>query len=528
MATETRAANIPALLKVTQTRGAQVSSEITALLKARNTCLWITSAEEARALTCIFEGAAAATYEIRTHDCDRGVCDATGKPIAPDMVDPSRALDYIATTTTRCVYVLLDWHTWIKDPTVQRKLKNLARTLESAPKPEMRALAILSYSGDVPPELAGVATILDVPLPDRSEIAATLDEICKIYPDMAPQNGAREASITAALGLPLQGAKNCFAKSLVTSKSIDAAIISEEKRRIVNGIPGLEWFDPNPRGLAAFGGADVLKAATLLLKGAYSPRARAYGLACPKGFVLVGPPGTGKSLFAKIIATILGVPLLRCDLNAAKGKFVGDSEKGVRRIYQIADTIGRCVLWIDEVEKQLGGASGPQGSDGGVSADQLGSFLSWMQEKKSEVFVLATANDVTLLPPELLRKGRFDDIWFIDLPTHRERAEVVIAALGEYRRDVATIDAARVAQACSGFVGAEIASLVPSAMLVAFSDGERAITTEDLLTAARVVVPLSKTAGEKIDKLRTWAKDKARAASTPEESTAGNSRNLDL
>lgn len=527
MATGAQAADIPALLKVTRTRGAQVSAEITALLKARNTCLWVTSGEESRAMTCIFEGCAGAVYEMRTVDCDRGICDATGRVIAPDCADPSRALDYIAATSTRCVYVLLDWHTWVKDPMTQRKLKNLARQLESAPKPEMRALVILSYSGEIPPELAGVATALEVPLPDRAEIAATLDAICQIYPDMAPQNGAREASITAALGLPLQGAKNCFAKSLVTSRSIDATIIADEKRRIVNGVPGLEWFDPDPRGLAAFGGADVLKAATLLLRGAYSPRARAYGLKCPKGFVLVGPPGTGKSLFAKVIATILGVPLLRCDLNAAKGKFVGDSEKGVRRIYQIADTIGRCVLWIDEVEKQLGGASGPQGSDGGVSADQLGSFLSWMQEKKSEVFVLATANDVTSLPPELLRKGRFDDIWFVDLPTQRERVEVVIAALGEYKRN-ANIDAVCVAQACSGFVGSEIASLVPSAMLVAFNDGEREITTEDLLTAARVVVPLSKTAGEKIDKLRVWAKDKARAASTPEESTTGNIRNLDL
>ena len=532
----TRAANLPALVNVTRTRGAQVAAEITALLKARNTCLWVTSTEETRAKECAFEGAAGATMQTRLHDCQRGICDSTGKPLANavdpsgrPLQDPGAALAWIAEQRERCLYVLLDWHVWIKDATICRAVKNLAMTLESAPKSEARALAILTYSSEIPPELSGTVTAVDVPLPDREEIAATLDKIASLYPEMAPTNGARDASITAALGLPLQGAKNCFAKSLVTAKGIDASIIAAEKRRIVNGIPGLEWFDPDPRGLAAFGGGDLLKAATMLLRSAYSKEARAYGLPCPKGCVLVGPPGTGKSLFAKIIATVLGVPLLRVDLNAAKGKFVGDSEKGIRRIFSVADTIGRCVFWIDEVEKQLGGASGPQGSDGGVSADQLGTFLSWMQEKKSEVYVLATANDVTGLPPELLRKGRFDDVWCIDLPNARERVEVVKAALGQYGRDVGAIDSAEVARACVGFVGAEIASLVPSAMLVAFNDNARPITTADLCAAARVVVPLSRTAQKKIDAIRVWAQANARPASSPETtSDASTTRTLDL
>lgn len=511
----TRAADIPAL--VTKTRGAIVAAEITALLKARNTLLWITTGEESRVEAALVEAGASATYEVRFVDCDQGITSATGE-VLENAQDPSRALDFIASTPTRALYVLRDWHVWVKDPTTQRKLKNLARKLESAPRAEMRAMVVLTYSSDVPPELQGNATCIDYPLPDRAEIAATLDAITELYPNMAPTNGAREAAIGAALGLTIQGAKNCYAKSLVTSKSIDAAIVANEKKRIVNGIAGLEWFDVDARGLAAMGGGDLLKEATRLLGGAYGPRARAYGLTCPKGYVLVGPPGTGKSLFAKCVAAALGCPLLRGDLNATAGKFVGDSEKTIRRLFQTVDAVGRCVLWLDEVEKMFN--AGPAGADGGVSADRLGAFLSWMQEKRSEVFVLATANDVRSLPPEMLRKGRFDDIWFIDLPTQRERVEVVNAAMVQYGRDPSTVDAATVASACAGFVGAEIASLVPSAMLVAFSDGERAITTADLLNAARAVVPLSKTSADKIENLRAWAKGRARPASTPETATA--------
>lgn len=525
MATETRAANIPALTQASLTRGAQVAAEITALLKARNTLLWVTSGEESRVEAALVEASASAAYEFRTVDCDRGVCDATGRVLA-DAQDPSRALDFIASTPARALYVLLDWHVWCKDPTTQRKLKNLARKLEREPRASARAMAILSYSGEVPPELQGCTTVVDYPLPDRAEIGATLDAISAIYPDMAPTNGAREAAIGAALGLPLQGAKNCYARSLVTAKSIDPAIVYSEKKRLISSVPGLEMMDVDARGLSAMGGGDLLKKAMELAVLCYGPEASAYGLAAPKGLVAVGPPGTGKTLLAKCVAAVFGCPLVKADLNATAGKFVGDSEKGIRRMFATLDAFGRCVVLIDEIEKCF--ATGPAGSDGGVSEDRKGQFLTWMQERKSEVFVIATANDVTGLPPEMLRKGRFDDVWFIDLPTQRERVEVVGAALGQYRRDASSIDAVQVATACQGFVGSEIASLVPSAMLVAFADGRRPITTADLLDAARNVVPLSKTSAEKIEKLRAWAKGRARPASTPEETTEGNARTLDL
>jgi len=348
-------------LALAPSKGALVGAEITALLRARNTLLWVTSTEETRVRSALVDASAAASYELRTWDVDRGFCDASGKVIEP-AGDPVRALDYILNTKTRAVYVLLDFHAWVRDPFVVRKVKNLARALESVPRAEGRALVVLSYSAEVPPELTGSATLVDFPLPDRTEIGAALDEITSVRPELAPTNGARDAAIGAALGLSLQQASNCFAKSLVTCKAIDPGIIAGEKRRVVSGIPGLEWFDPDPRGLAAIGGAELLKTQASKVRAAYSAKARAYGLPAPKGYLLVGPPGTGKSLFAKCVATALGVPLLRVDLNAAKGKFVGDSEKGIRRIFNVADTIGECVFWLDEVEKQLGGASGPQGT----------------------------------------------------------------------------------------------------------------------------------------------------------------------
>jgi hypothetical protein len=355
-----------------------VAADITALLRARNTLLWVTSGEESRVRDALIDVAAKASYELRTWDCDRGVCDVAGQVIEPGG-DPARALDYILSTRSRAVYVLLDFHAWLRDPFVLRKVKNVARALEGEPRASARSLVVLSYSSDVPPELAGSACVVDYPLPGPEEIGRALDEIVQVQPQATPKNGAREAAIRAACGLTLKGAENCFAKSLVTAQAIVPAVVADEKRRIVAGVPGLEWFDSEPRGLEALGGADLLKAHMLRVKGAYSTRAANYGLLPPKGAVLVGPPGTGKSLIGKIVATVFGVPLLRVDLNAAKGKFVGDSEKGVRRLFQTLDAIGSCVAWFDEIEKQLGGGSGPQGSDGGVSADQLGTFLTWMQ-----------------------------------------------------------------------------------------------------------------------------------------------------
>jgi SpoVK/Ycf46/Vps4 family AAA+-type ATPase len=214
-------------------------------------------------------------------------------------------------------------------------------------------------------------------------------------------------------------------------------------------------------------------------------------------------------------------------MGALRSKYVGESEANIRKALQVAEAVSPCILWLDEIEKALAGATGAQG-DGGVSADALGAVLSWMQERAGAVFVVATANDVRALPPELLRKGRFDELFFVDLPTTEERAAIVDASLRQFNRAGAKVNEDTVAKATAGFTGAELAALVPDALFAAFADGERDITTADLLTAAGTVVPLSKTAGDKLDALRAWAKGRARAASTPEAAPAGPARALDL
>ena len=291
--------------------------------------------------------------------------------------------------------------------------------------------------------------------------------------------------------------------------------MSREKRRVIARERVLEWFDPIPGGIDAVGGLDVLKGWLSQRRLAYSPAARAYGLPAPKGMLLVGPPGTGKSLTAKAVATAWGVPLLKMDLGALKSKFVGDSEANIRKAFGVIEAIGRCVVWLDEIEKALAGAT--QGAaDGGVSSDALGAILGWMQERQGEAFVVATSNDAASLPPELLRKGRFDEVFFVDMPNAGERSDVLKASLKAHNRaPLHPEKMEEVAAACDGFTGSEIAAIVPDALFAAFADGARELLVSDLVTAARSVVPLSKTAAEKIEKLRDWAKGRARFASAP-------------
>jgi hypothetical protein len=383
----------------------------------------------------------------------------------------------------------------------------------------------MSPSRDVPPELAGAA-VVEWPVPDRAEVAAILDLITvggqKDTKRSPIRPGERDRIIDAALGLSGEAIETAFGHAISTTKArgearIDPVAIAAEKKRLIKG-KGLEWYDPDPYGLDAIGGLEALKGWARLRAAAFTPAARTYGLPRPKGALLVGPPGTGKSLAAKCLSTAFSMPLLKLDFGAMKGKFVGESEGNIRAALKTAETIAPCIVWADEIEKSLAGGSDGS-SDGGVSADALGTFLTWMQETQSGCFVVATANDVSRLPPELLRKGRFDDLFFVDLPHVGEREAIVRASLKRYGRED-EIDAGAVAEATRDFTGAEIAALVPEGLYAAFADGARALTTEDLISAAKATNPLARTAEEKIKKLREWAKGRARPASIPDATAA--------
>lgn len=512
-------------------RSQVVAADVSALLRSRSPLLWIVTREEARVESYLVEAATAAGYTPRMWDVAQGVTDFAGQPDdVGDRRDPGDILNYIGNGSRgRGAWIMRDLAKWLDGQigmTTVRQLRNLARKLPTLTRDNAQAIIVLSTTTDVPADLAGHATVIEWPMPDRSEIAAILDSTVSGLPEEIREsavNGSRDAAIDAALGLSGDEAAACYAKSLVMTRKIDAVMVAQEKKRIIAGVDGLEWFDPLPGGLDAVGGLDNLKSWLVSRKMAYTPEARAYGLPAPRGALLVGVSGCGKSLTAKAIATAWGVPLLKLDLGAIKSKFVGDSEAKLRRVFSLIDAIGRCVVWLDEIEKTMAGATDGS-ADGGVSADTLGTFLSWAQDRKGESFVMATANDVSKLPPELMRKGRFDDVWFVDLPTRDERQQVLEAAMASHGRlqdvDVG-IDMEAVADSCDEFTGAEVAALVPDAMYLAFADNGREIETTDLLTVARSVVPLAKTASEKVAALRAWAKGRARPATTPETRVSG-------
>jgi hypothetical protein len=520
----------------TPTAGAKVAADVSALLRARNPLIWISTREEPRAERFLIEACAAAGYAPAFWDCATGLTDAAGREWPPGvgsgMTDPVAAITHMRNRTDRVVYVFRDLPAWLRDPGVCRAFRSTVRALSGAPRESARAAIVLSPSSEIPPELTGHAIALEWPLPDRAEIAALLGGVIESLPEelraSAAPNGTRDAAIDAAVGLTEGEAAACYARSLVQSRKIDPATVAGEKRRVIARERVLEWFDPLPGGLDSVGGLELLKPWLTSRRSAFTPAARAYGLPAPKGVLLVGVPGCGKSLTSKAIATAWGMPLLRIDLGALRSKFVGESEGNLRKALKVAETVAPCVLWLDEIEKALAGAT--QGAaDGGVSADALGAILSWMQDRAGSVFVVATANDVSALPPELLRKGRFDDLFFVDLPTATERAAILRTALRG--KPAGEVDLAAVAGACAEFTGAEVAALVPDAMFAAFADGARPITTGDLITAARAVVPLARTAPEKIAKVRDWAKGRARPASIPDASTptpAGARGALDL
>lgn len=523
--------------------------EFAAAVQSRCPLIVIKTREEQRVEPYLFESAGAADYETRFYDVAAGFTDLAGKVIMGDrgQGNVDEALDAIRENRSRVVWVMRDMMPWLAPPLgmiTLRKLRNLARWLPSQVSDQAQTIVLITSSGDIPPELANSVTVIDWPLPDRSEIGQLLDEavapVLEADPDMRKDpadfrkvqtatrksvTGAnRDYAIDAAIGLTGEEAQACFARSLVLSKRIDTVAIAEEKKRVISRGGIVEWFDPPVDGFGAVGGLENVKDDALRVSLAFSPEAKAYGVQAPKGALLVGIAGCGKSLIAKCIAAEWGVPLLRLDLGALKSKFVGESEANLRKTLKMIEAIGRCVVWLDEIEKALAGSTGEAG-DGGVSADALGTILSWMQDRTGEAYVIATANDAMKLPPELMRKGRFDKIWWVDLPNRTERAQIVAAALRSVGRDAATmpdmdLDAIALATGDGNggplFTGAEVASLVTDALPIGFADSKREITTADLLTVAGEVVPLAKTQEPKIKSLREEWVGRAKLAAKPD------------
>lgn len=545
-----------------QTKSSVVLRDIAAMMLARNSLIWIVTGDERRVEIEIFKAAKAVEHIARTWDVGRGVVDVKNKPVSnataqgewkdpqgADMNfrDPGEMMNLIRiraglnpdrepTNPSPGVWIMRDMHKWIDGPgkeQTQRLLRNLATDLPDTPLDNSQLLVIISPSGDVPAELSNLTTVVEWPLPDRIEIGMMLDTAVTNNNLDTLVNGVREAAISAAVGLSGEEAEACFARSIIQMKAIDPHVIAQEKKRVIAKEGLLEWIDPLADGLDAVGGLEHLKHWIVQRKSAFSARAREYGLPRPKGILLCGIPGCGKSLIAKATATGFEIPLLRLDLGALKSKYVGESESNLRKMFKVVEAIGDCVLWIDEIEKALAGASS-EASDGGVSADALGAILSWMQDRRGGAFVIMTANDAGKLPPELIRKGRLDEVFWVELPTPSERKAIMAAALREHDRSE-TVDLDKIARETKQYTGAEIAALVSDALFTAFNDGERPIDTMDIIEATEHVHPLAVTAQEKFDKLRAQFATRARPASLKEpeyeDAAAATSRrqlNVDL
>lgn len=495
--------------------------EIEIYFRARFTLIVVVSFEEERIVEDIKQVCEQSNRQLLLWDhadffkaCTKNVTAPTG------VKDPVSALEAIEKTEGETVFILRDFHQcWQGQPRIIRKLRNLAQKLKFTKK----TIVVTSPLSQVPEELKDDAVLLDFKPPDVSELNEILDRLIKtpgVKVDLTPQG--REKLLHAALGLSSNQAQRVFAKAIVSDGALDERkidMVNAEKKQIIRGSGALEFFAPSET-MHDVGGLEVLKEWLRTRERAFANEARDYGLPAPKGMALIGIPGTGKSLTAKTIAGLWRLPLIRLDVGALFGGLVGQSEENTRRALNLAETVSPCLLWIDEIEKGLSVGGG----DGGTSMRVFGSILSWMQEKTKPVFVVATANNIAHLPPELLRKGRFDEIFFLDLPTRQERKEIFEVHLRKRKRMLQDYDIEKLADASQGYVGAEIEQVIIDAMYLAYSDPKntgRDFNTNDILAALNKQVPLSRSQSEAINALRTWLTEgRAQSASFKEKQQA--------
>ena len=430
-----------------------------------------------------------------------------------DVKDPMKALDHVLRGEGRALYVLRDFHPFFKEPAVVRRLRDLAHELRKTKK----SLILLSPITKVPPELEkSVAAIVDWELPTRSEIEEAARKLLPSAPPATQQMIESDPTfiervVEGALGLTLVEAENVFAKSMVRTHTFDLETILEEKKQIIRKSGLLEYYEQREE-FSDIGGMDIMKDWLVKRRNAFSSRARDFGLPLPKGILLIGVPGTGKSLTAKAVGALWQMPLLRLDVGKIFGGLVGSSEENMRNVIKTAEAIAPAILWIDELEKGFSGTASSGQTDGGTTSRVFGSFITWLQEKTTPVFVIATANNVSALPPELLRKGRFDEIFFCDLPDREDRRAIMDIHLRKKGRDPGQFELEKLADATIDYSGAEMEQAVVAALYDAFDTGND-LTTAGLLHTLKDIVPLAVTMREQIDSMREWARTRARPAS---------------
>jgi ATP-dependent 26S proteasome regulatory subunit len=421
-------------------------------------------------------------------------------------------IDVVEKLEEDSIYIFEETHSYLNDTTVVTKIKFAIREL----KKKKSHLIFFSTVLNIPKELDKELILVDMPLPSVSDFEKLYTKLAK---ELNISTNMDISILSSLLGLTIEEATNAISiaitqKGKLTIDEID--ILISQKEQIIKKSGHLEYFHPQ-ESLAAIGGLDALKEWLGTRYKAFSANAKKYKLKAPKGIMLLGVPGTGKSLSAKAISTSWKMPLLRLDFGKVFGSLVGESESNIREAIKIAESLSPCILWIDEIEKGLSGLNG--GGDSGTSSRVFGTFLTWMQEKQSEVFVLATANDISALPPELLRKGRFDEIFFVDLPVKEERKKIIEIHLENVEQEASNLNVDELAELTKGFSGAELEEVVNEALFNIFdtnSSSKPILKTGDLKEVIGSFYPLAKTMEERIKKLRSWAEYRTKRASIHE------------
>ena len=416
--------------------------------------------------------------------------------------NPLQALELVErlNAETPALFILKDFNRFLTDLSISRKLRNISRILKLQPK----TIIIIGSDLSIPKELQDLLTVLQFQLPLEDEIGQELNRLVnslnlEIEPDLF-ENLTRTCQ-----GLSLERIRRVLSKIIATYKTIDnnsIAILLSEKKQIISQTEILEYTSVDEK-ITNLGGLDNLKDWLRKRKTAFGVQASNYGLPTPRGLLLIGIQGTGKSLTAKAIANEWELPLLKLDVGKLFGGIVGESESRLRQMINVSETISPCILWIDEIDKAF--SSTESKGDSGTSNRVLATFVSWLSEKKKPVFVIATANNIDLLPLEIIRKGRFDEIFFLDLPKKEEREEIFKIHLKEFRPNSwESFDYNKLADLSESFSGAEIKQSIIEGMYHAFYE-KREFTTDDICMALNDLIPLVHLESNQMIKLQNWA-----------------------
>jgi len=503
--------------------------ELTTLIKARYPLIYILTSEEERVKEIIYEIALSfKTPKVCVEWSITTGLRSDREEFGFGTANPVEALnkinDLTSSKTTDYLFILNDFHPYLENPTVRRRLKEVTVKLKNQTKSSM---IIISAVQIIPPELDEEITLIDCPLPDEvvlfNELNTILDEISKsqVASEMywnKITDKIKRVVVKTALGLTVKEFNDAVRKSLVRHRCLDVFTIASEKEQIVKKTGVLEFYS-ELADLTEIGGLNRLKEWIQKRKLAFSDEFKEFvrdEKIFPRGVFLCGPPGTGKSLTAKVIAKWFEFPLLRFDVARIFSAYVGESERNISLALKIAETAAPCVLWIDEVEKALAGVRISHQLDSGVTARVVGQLLTWLQERKSPVFVVCTSNNPNIIPPEFIRSGRFDAVFHVGLPNENERKEIFEIHLRKRGRNPVEFSVNELSEKTEGFSGAEIEQIIIDSLYDAFFDGKE-LDNDYILQQIEQTIPVSKKRVEEIRLLEEWCKKYAISASSYEE-----------